>query len=94
MLQGWNIQTYRLFDLFLELCQDCVLKNDYRSKIVITIDHTENCHTIRSCYTWTYQPEWLAETTVVCRRPVSILAVHRSRARENSRSARDTVIVA
>lgn len=30
----------------------------------------------------TYRPEWLAENTVVCERAVSILAVHRSCARE------------
>lgn len=30
----------------------------------------------------TYRDEWLAENTVVCERPVSILAVHRSHACE------------
>lgn len=82
---------YRLFYLFLGSWQGCFSK---MSPLEIIIDrlYRELSHSILSRVI--YQPEWLTENTVVCERPVSILAVHRSRARENTRSARDIVIVA
>jgi len=74
-----------IFGIMPRLC----LKNDCPSEITIEIDHTENTRLhLVTCDVSAWMVGWKSG------RLVSILAVHRSRARENTRLSRDTAIVA
>lgn len=84
---------YRSTDIIYFWDYAKALKNGCPSEIVIAIGQYRELPHDSILSRVTYQPEWLAENTVVCERPISIIgAVYR--ARENTRLARDTAIIA